>query len=184
MRTLFKMVKKLRRSSPWLPRTLSLSPSSSSRKAFWSRIWSTSVRAAYLYEGTMNHFSQHFMGLSEFLDTLSPIILHFNSDIWVGSLCVEISLIRNRRRLFPLLCIFTCLICLHSCQDLVMVDLLNNFLNPLSFFKAVVSDFMKLLWWRHEGGEKRMIHARPATANQVRDREKELKQKFFKRREL
>jgi hypothetical protein len=47
------------------------------------------------------------MGLSEFRDTLSLIILHFSGDIGDGSLCIEISRIRHRRRLFPLLCLLT-----------------------------------------------------------------------------
>jgi hypothetical protein len=36
------------------------------------------------------------MGLSEFPDILSPVILHFGSNIGDGSLCDEISLIRRR----------------------------------------------------------------------------------------
>jgi hypothetical protein len=38
------------------------------------------------------------MGLSEFPDILSPVILHFGSDFGHGSLCDEISLIRCRCR--------------------------------------------------------------------------------------
>jgi hypothetical protein len=56
-------------------------------------------------KSTVNHFSQHFMGLSEFHDTLSLIILHFSSDIGDGSLCIEISQIHHRHRLFPLPCL-------------------------------------------------------------------------------
>jgi hypothetical protein len=37
------------------------------------------------------------MGLSEFHDTLSPVILHFGSEIGDGSPCGEISLILRRR---------------------------------------------------------------------------------------
>jgi hypothetical protein len=40
------------------------------------------------------------MGLSEFPDILSLVILHFGSHIGGGSLCDEISLIRRRRRRF------------------------------------------------------------------------------------
>jgi hypothetical protein len=40
------------------------------------------------------------MGLSEFPDILSPVILHFGGHIGGGSLCDEISLIRRRRRRF------------------------------------------------------------------------------------
>jgi hypothetical protein len=41
----------------------------------------------------VNHFGQHFLGLSQFRDTLSLVILHFGSD---GSPCGEIYLIRRR----------------------------------------------------------------------------------------
>jgi hypothetical protein len=37
------------------------------------------------------------MGLSEFPDILSPVILYFGGHIGYGSLCDEISLIRRRR---------------------------------------------------------------------------------------
>jgi hypothetical protein len=40
------------------------------------------------------------MGLSEFPDILSPVILHFGGHIGDGSLCDEISLIRRRRPRF------------------------------------------------------------------------------------
>jgi hypothetical protein len=40
------------------------------------------------------------MGLSEFPDILSPVILPFGGDIADESLCDEISLIRCRRRRF------------------------------------------------------------------------------------
>ncbi len=60
-----------------------------------------------------------------------------------------------------------------------MVDLLENFLNPLQLFMAMVSDFMKLLWRRLGGGIEKMMCGGLATANQVRDRKKELKQKFL-----
>jgi hypothetical protein len=41
------------------------------------------------------------MSLSEFTDTLLPVILHFSGIISNGSLCFEVSLIR--RSWFPLL---------------------------------------------------------------------------------
>jgi hypothetical protein len=40
------------------------------------------------------------MGLSEFLDTLSPVILNFGGAIGEKSPCGEFSLIRRRRRHF------------------------------------------------------------------------------------
>ncbi len=42
----------------------------------------------------MNRFSRHAMGLSEFKDTLLPVILHLGGDI--GDESGEISLIRRR----------------------------------------------------------------------------------------
>ncbi len=61
----------------------------------------------------------------------------------------------------------------HSCQGLVMVDLLDNFLNPLKLFLAVTNDFPKSPWRRFGGGQVRTINGGPATANQVKDREKQ-----------
>jgi hypothetical protein len=40
------------------------------------------------------------MGLSEFPDILSPVILHLGGHNGDGSLCDEISLIRRRHRFF------------------------------------------------------------------------------------
>jgi hypothetical protein len=51
----------------------------------------------------MNRLSQNVMGLSKFPDTLPLVILHFGGDIGDGSLCVQGSLIRRRRRWFRLL---------------------------------------------------------------------------------
>ncbi len=67
----------------------------------------------------------------------------------------------------------------HSHQGLVMVDLLDNFLNSLQLFLAVTNDFPKSPWRRFAGGSERMMNGGLATANQVRDREKGLKQKFL-----
>ncbi len=79
------------------------------------------------------------MGLREFPDILSLVILHFGD----ASRCVEISLIRHRCRLYFVLRKNAFL--LHSRQSLVMIDLLDNFLNPLKLFLALESDFGKLL---------------------------------------
>jgi hypothetical protein len=57
-------------------------------------------------KSAVNNYSQHFMGLSEFHDTLSLIILHFSSDIGDGSLCLEISRIRHHGHLLPLFHLF------------------------------------------------------------------------------
>jgi hypothetical protein len=73
------------------PRMFLIAPSSSPRKAIWSQAWSSSLRA--LIKSGENYFSRHIMSLSKFHDTLSPIILHFDSDIGNRSLCGEISLI-------------------------------------------------------------------------------------------
>jgi hypothetical protein len=43
----------------------------------------------------MNRLSQHIMGLSEFHDTLSTIILHFSGDPGDGHCHGEICLIRR-----------------------------------------------------------------------------------------
>ncbi len=82
----------------------------------------------------MNRLSLNDMGLSEFPDTLPPVILHFGGDIGDGSLCVQGPLIRRRRRrVLPHSPLGNHLY-VHSHQDLVMVDLLDNFLNPLKLF--------------------------------------------------
>jgi hypothetical protein len=60
-----------------------------------------------------------------------------------------------------------------------MVNLLDNFLKLLKLFLAVVSSFMKSLLCRMEGGKERTMNSRPATASQVRDSEKRLKQKLL-----
>jgi hypothetical protein len=80
------------------------------------------------------------MGLSEFPDILSLVILHFCGHIGDRGLCVQISLISRRRILYFA---FDKRLYLHSRQGLVMVDLLDNFLNPLKLFMALASDFMK-----------------------------------------
>ena len=84
------------------------------------------------------------MGLSEFPDILSPVILQFGGHIGDGSLCVKISLIGGGRRRF-LYFAFDKRLKLHSRQGLVMVDLLDNFLNPLKLFMGLASDFTKSL---------------------------------------
>jgi hypothetical protein len=83
------------------------------------------------------------MGLSEFPDILSPVILQFGSHIGDASFCVEISLIRHRRRRFLYFAFRKNAFILHSHQGLVMVDLLDNFQDPLKVFLALASDFMK-----------------------------------------
>ncbi len=62
-------------------------------------------------------------------------------------------------------------LCVHSHQGLVMIDLPDNFLNPLKLFLAVTNDFPKSPWRRFAGGQERMMNSGPATANQVRNRE-------------
>jgi hypothetical protein len=61
-----------------------------------------------------------------------------------------------------------------------MVDLLDNFLNILKIFLAVVINFMKSLQQSMKGDKERKMNSRPATANQVRDREKGLNKSFLK----
>jgi hypothetical protein len=82
------------------------------------------------------------MGLSKFPDTLSLVILHFSGHISDRSICGEISLIYRRFTVSPT-SPFDEPLLIHSRQGLVMVDLLDYFLNPLKLFWAVVSDFTK-----------------------------------------
>ncbi len=44
---------------------------------------------------------------------------------------------------------------------------------------AIVSDFLKSLWRRLGGDKERTMYGKLVTASQVRDGEKELKQKFL-----
>jgi hypothetical protein len=85
------------------------------------------------------------MGLREFPDILSPVILQFSGHIGDESRCVEISLIRHRRRHFLYVAFRKNAFLLHSRQGLVMIELLDNFLNPLKLFLALESDFGKSL---------------------------------------
>jgi hypothetical protein len=57
----------------------------------------------------------------------------------------------------------------HSRQGLVMVDLLDNFLNLLQLCLAVTSHFMKLRRLRFAEGKARIMNGGPATATQVGD---------------
>ncbi len=77
-----------------------------------------------------------------FPDILSPVILQFGGYIGDGSLFVKISLIGGGRHRFVYFA-FDKRLKLHSRQGLVMVDLLDNFLNPLKLFTALASDFTK-----------------------------------------
>jgi hypothetical protein len=63
---------------------------------FGSPSWPASLRAAGSHESGVNRSGWHIMGLSEFNDTLSPVILYFGGEISDGSLYSEISLIRRR----------------------------------------------------------------------------------------
>ncbi len=93
LRTLSEMVKKLWWSSLWSPGTFWIAPSSSPRKAVWSLSWLTSWKWQILVKSGMNCFNWHIVGLSEFHDSLSTIILYFGSDIGDGHCRGEISLI-------------------------------------------------------------------------------------------
>jgi hypothetical protein len=94
------------------------------------------------HESGVNRSGRHVKGLSKFPDVLLPVILQFGGHIGDGSLCVKISLIGRRRRRF-LYFAFDKRLYLHSRQGLFMVDLLDNFLNPLKLFMALASDFTK-----------------------------------------
>ncbi len=97
LRTLSKMVKKLRQSWLWSPDTFWMAPSFSSHEAVWSFTWLTSWGLQILVKSGMNHFSQHIVGLSEFHHTLLTIILYFGGNISDRNRLGEISLIRRRR---------------------------------------------------------------------------------------
>jgi hypothetical protein len=79
------------------------------------------------------------MGLSEFPDILSLVILPFGGDIGDGSLCDEI--FSDPPPPFLLLYLKIKHLYLHSRHGLVMVDLLDNFLNPPKLFMALARDF-------------------------------------------
>jgi hypothetical protein len=67
----------------------------------------------------------------------------------------------------------------HSPQGLVMVGLIDNFMNPLKLLLAVTNNFPDLPWQRFAGAQERTMNGGLATANQVRDRVKGLKQKLL-----
>ncbi len=101
------------------------------------------------HESSVNRSSRHVKGLSKFPNILSPVILQFSGHNGDGSLCVKISLI-GRRPGF-LYFAFDKRLYLHSRQGLVMVDLLDNFLNPLKLFMALARVFTKWPWRRMDG---------------------------------
>jgi hypothetical protein len=109
--------------------------------------WPTSLRASGYPESSVNRSSQQVMGLSEFSDTFaghSPLaaisaIEAFQVNFFWSAAAVTPTLPFDER-LF-----------LHSRQGLVMVDLLDNFLNHFKLFWASVSDFTKSSWKRMEG---------------------------------
>jgi hypothetical protein len=91
----------------------------------------------------MNRLNQNVMGLSEFPDTLPLVIFHFGGDIGDGKpLHSGISDSSPPPTVSPPSPFENCLY-VHSHQGLVLVDLLDNFLNPLKLFLAVTNDFPK-----------------------------------------
>ncbi len=62
-------------------------------KPFGCPPWPTFLRASGYPESGVNHSGWHVMGLSQFPDTLSPVILHFSSNISDRSISCEIYLI-------------------------------------------------------------------------------------------
>jgi hypothetical protein len=69
------------------------------------------------------------MGLSEFHDSLPPVILHSSSNISNESLCIEVPLICCCQ--LSLLSLIDNRLNLCSLQGLVAVNLVDNFLNRL-----------------------------------------------------
>jgi hypothetical protein len=51
---------------------------------------------------------------------------------------------------------------------MVIVDLLDNFLNPLKLFQGCGERFHKIVMTANGGGKERKINSGPARANQVR----------------
>jgi hypothetical protein len=72
---------------------------------------------------------------------------------------------------------------LHSHPGFVLVGLLGSFLNILKLFLSVARDFVKSLILRYDGKfaevKEKKINGGLATADQVRDGEKGLKQNFL-----
>jgi hypothetical protein len=62
-----------------------------------------------------------------------------------------------------------------------MLDLQNNFLNPLKLFSGCGERFHKIATTKNGGGKERKIKGGAATVNQVRDGRKELKQKYLQK---
>jgi hypothetical protein len=56
-----------------------------------------------------------------------------------------------------------------------MLDLLNNFLNPLKLFSGCGERFLEIATTGNGGGKERKINGGAATAHQVRDGKKKLK---------
>ncbi len=80
-----------------LPHGSRIAPSSYPSEAVWSSTWPTSSSARGPRESGVSCSGRHDMGLSEFPDSLLPVILHFSGNIGDGSLCSGISLIHHRR---------------------------------------------------------------------------------------
>jgi hypothetical protein len=114
------------------------------------------------------------MGLGKFPDTLSPVILHFSGAIGDKSSSAVIRRCRPVSFTSP----FAKRLYLPSRQGLVMLDLFNNFLNPLKLFSGCGERFHEITTTENGGDKERKINGGAATANQVRDGRKELKQKY------
>jgi hypothetical protein len=104
----------------------------------------------------MNRLNRNVMGLSEFPDTPtatghSPLRRWYRR--W-KPLSSGISDSLPPPKVSPPLPFENCLY-VHSRQGLVMVDLLDNFLNPLKLFLAVMNEFPKSPWRRFGGGQVR-----------------------------
>ncbi len=110
-----------------------------------------------IVESVMNRLSRNVMGLSKFPDSPtghSPLWQWYRwwkplrsgtSDSPPPPMVLPPSLFEN--------CLYV-----YSHQGLVMVDLLDNFLNPLKLFLAVTNDFPKSPWQRFAGGKVRAIN--------------------------
>ncbi len=83
VRTLSQTVKESRP-----PHTFWITPSSSPRKTVFHPPGRLLWELRHSHESGVNHSGRHFMGLREFSDILSAVIVQFSRHIGDGSLCV------------------------------------------------------------------------------------------------
>ncbi len=143
VRTMSQAVKESLPPSLQPPHTSWKTPLSSPRKTACSPTWPTSLRASLFSWERRKRFWPTHHGPEQVswhsLGGHSPLRRPYRrwKPLWWVSLI--------RRLSFLLLSLQLKRLYLHSRYGLVMVDLLDNFLNPLKFFMALASDFTKSL---------------------------------------